>query len=164
MKTINRLLIIGLMTSSYALSNPTLPKIPSNALGVIQVEHVKIGSLVMLKGMKGTARYITYDGQGTLCEVSPIEFLAGGFSGDTIGIENTEDIVMSVYSTSVAEHLMNHKEVTSEDYQVALMHTPDSDVVLESGLTLNEGFILHPRSFWSSWWHFDERPLRCTPI
>lgn len=160
----NTLIISSLFTGAVALaSEPVMPDIEEGALGVLLISNVRIGNLVLLKGKKGEGRYLTRDEHGALCVAGPVKFIAGGFTGHTVGVQTGPEISIDVYSETVSTQLLAQKEIVSDDYHITLEPTPDADLVLSEGLSLEEGFILHPRPLWSSWLRFSAQSLNCTP-
>lgn len=151
------------VSNAKAVERPLF--IPEGAFGVVQISDLIVGTLTLLKGIKGEGRYLTHNAQGDLCEVSPVRFLAGGFNGRTIGVEHgAEDIVIQVYSEEISERLMQAREVNSVDFPAARVHSSQAGWVVTAGLETMEAFILHPQPIWASWWRYQETQLPCRPI
>lgn len=160
---------IILLWCSIYLSNAKAAErflfIPDGALGVLQISDLVVGTLPLLKGIKGDGRYLTYNNQGQLCEVYPIPFLAGGFNGRNIGVEHgAKEVVIEVYSKNASERLKQANEVTSIDFRTERIRTNLSELVVTSGLAKMEAFILHPQRIWSSWWQYKKTELPCRPV
>lgn len=156
---IQRLLcLISLIVTGPASLASDLPSIiPQGAFGVLYITDVAVGTLPLLKGVKGKGRYLTTNEQGAPCEIEPVQFLAGSFGGRSIAVdEHSDDIVIEVYSAEISERLKHLQEVTSVEYS--------KDLQVKSGLDTTDAFIIQPKPFWSSWWRYSKQNLLCRPI
>lgn len=154
-------LVLSLPISANSVAG--LPAIPVGAVGVVEINQVQEGNLVYLKGMKGEGRYITRNQAGELCEIAPVPFLAGGFNGRDVSLLQRGPILLSVYSKAIDEQLRFGKEVTSQDARIGL-DDGEADMVIASGLSLDDHFILNPRPVWSSWWRLSLVRKDCEPL
>jgi hypothetical protein len=138
-----------------------------NIKAVVYIESPKVGTLLQLRGIAGKgvliAKKDNRQEEQTACVSSPIRFAAGDFGGDSIGIQSVESIQLLIYSNKVAEKLIAGDEVVSEHYVItdqndALL----GDIKIESGLTLNYGFVLNPGEWsWSSVFGLDHEKVDC---
>lgn len=140
--------------------------------GVVLIESPKMGSLLYLRGIAGkgaltfkaSASNVSRERLGKhQCMSTPIRFAAGDFSGSSIGINNVESIRLLIYSDEIMDKLMSGDEVVSKDYLVTdQKENSHGDVKIESGLTLNYGFVLNPGEWsWSSLFGLDQEKVNC---
>ncbi|QUX94195.1 hypothetical protein C0J08_01720 [Marinomonas sp. CT5] len=167
---------ILLLLSLAACSNDTKSSVNGNLewtdgiKAVVYIESPKVGTLLNLRGIAGKGVIIVKNdkqsaGQ-TACLSSPIRLAAGDFGGASIGIQAAEPIRLYIYSNKVKSELMSGNEVVSEDY-VITDHSDAKlgDIKIESGLTLNYGFVLNPGEWsWSSVFGLDQESVLCEEL
>jgi hypothetical protein len=140
--------------------------------GVVLIESPQMGSLLYLRGIagKGTLTFIDSMSNTTnerqskrQCVSAPIRFAAGDFSGSSIGIHSVESIRLLIYSDEIMDKLMSGDEVVSKDYLVTdPKENSHGDIKIESGLTLNYGFVLNPGEWsWSSLFGENQEQVDC---
>ncbi|SBS29629.1 hypothetical protein MAQ5080_01453 [Marinomonas aquimarina] len=159
--------LIATVCALFATHSPASPlaAIPADAQGIVLIRFVKSGHLPFLHGLKGEGVYLTRNAQGRLCQVAPVPLIAGGFNGQTIGFGASQPIELVIYQAELSQRLQAGRKVISTDYDVSDRHmTQHGDIQIRSGLTLAEGFILHPRKAWSSWFGFAPAQLECEPV
>lgn len=158
----NRVLtyLISVFIGALSLGAPAT-SLPDEALGVVYITSVKTGSLPFLHGIKGEGNYLTTNEQGELCRVEPVILVAGGFNGERIGFGQGDPITLTIYNPTVSTRLKQGKKTVSTDYNVSVDPTAHQDIYIEQGLTLTEGFVLHPRKAWSSWFGFQPSQPDC---
>lgn len=160
--------LIGIIVSLITTQSPTVAAqttIPEGAQGIVSISFVKAGHLPFLHGLKGEGVYLTHDEQGHLCQVSPVPLIAGGFNSQAIGFGAGQPIELVIYNPALSQRLQNGSKVISADYDVSITEmAAHGDIEIRSGLTLEEGFILHPRKAWSSWFGFAPPRLECVPV
>ena len=124
--------------------------LPDQAYGVIYVESPKSGNLFQLHGTVGKGVAVLRERNQTRCFVKTIKIAAGGFDGKGISINKSEPIRLIVYSENLAETLLSGEEVVSDTITVKnrLMLSDPGDILIESGLGEEQGFVLNP-SEWS---------------
>lgn len=140
-------------------------ELPKGAYGILIVEQVTKGALPFLQGIKGNGTYLTRNQDNQWCKIESVPFLAGGFTGRGIGIEQGQTIQMTIYNSQLSDRLKQGLKVISADYQVSSAEAlPPEDIQINQGLSLEEGFIFHPRKAWSNW--FSEPPIQpvCQPL
>ena len=134
---------------------------------VVYIESPKVGTLMSLRGIAGKGELIvkrnTAQTDNYRCVSAPIRFAAGDFGGDSIGIQSIEPIRLFIYSDKVVEKLIGGDEVVSEDYVITDQSDAKlGDIKIESGLTLNYGFVLNPGEWsWSSVFGLDHEDIGC---
>ncbi|WP_432452349.1 hypothetical protein ACRRS0_15125 [Agarivorans sp. QJM3NY_29] len=139
-----------------------LPSIPAGAQGVVYVENASEGQLLYLHGISGKGIYVAKGEPGEVCVIPSFPVIAGGFDGQGIEIAKAKPIRLVVYSKAVSERLKAGEQVVSEDWVLSLPNSAvRGDIGIESGLSLQQGFILHPRKFWSSWFSSRWRQASC---
>lgn len=160
--------LIALILSLFITQKPTLAAplgIPEGAQGIVSIRFVKSGNLPFLHGLKGNGVYLTRDKQGNVCQVSPIPLIAGGFNSQEISFGAGQPIELVIYSLELSKRLQEGRKIISVDYDVSTTDmTQHGDIEIRSGLTLEEGFILHPRKAWSSWFGFAPPQLKCVLV
>lgn len=158
----NRVLtyLISVFIGALSLGAPAT-SLPDEALGVVYITSVKTGSLPFLHGIKGEGNYLTTNEQGELCRVEPVILVAGGFNGEHIRFGQGDPITLTIYNPTVSTRLKQGKKTVSADYNVSVNSTAHQDIYIEQGLTLAEGFVLHPRKAWSSWFGFQPSQPNC---
>lgn len=152
---------------SLLLQSPTVvaQTIPNGALGVVSIDFVKVGHLPFLYGLKGEGRYLTYGKEGELCQVAHVPLVAGSFNSQEIGFGAGGAIELVIYNAELSERLKTGQKAVSAHYNVSIPSMmQQGDIEIVSGLTLAEGFVLHPRKAWSSWFGYHPKPLTCEPV
>lgn len=155
------------LLSLFSTSSPAaaIDAIPQEAEGIVLINFVKSGHLPFLHGLKGEGVYLTRNPQGELCQVAPIPLIAGGFNSQTVSFGAGQPIELIVYNSELSQRLQLGGKVISADYDVSIATMEQhGDIMIRSGLTLEEGFILHPRKAWSSWFGFAPPQLECVPL
>lgn len=160
-------LILALIGTLLSITSPaaSVQDIPTGAQGVVYINSVKFGNLPFLHGIKGNGLYLTTNNKGAACIIEPVVLVAGGFNSNQFSFGQGQPIVLTIYSEEVSDRLKQGKKTASIDYDVSgPMENNHQDISIVSGLTLEEGFILHPRKAWSSWFGFKPTSLACQPI
>ena len=156
---------LALIFALPALNAATLVEeitIPNDAYGVVVIEKPEAGALPFLFGLKGKGRYVTRNKEGELCEIAPVPLIAGGFSGRGIERYTEETIRIAIYDPQISMRLMEGKKIVSGHYTRNPSQTEnDVDIEVLTGLDRAEGFVLHPRRRWLSWFNSDSRELSC---
>ncbi|WP_067094641.1 hypothetical protein [Marinomonas atlantica] len=153
-------LLISVVIGALSL-RASATSLPDEALGVVYITSVKTGSLPFLHGIKGEGSYLTTNEQGELCHVEPVILVAGGFNSERIGFGQGDPITLTIYNPTVSTRLKQGKKTVSADYNVSVNPAAHQDIYIEQGLTLTEGFVLHPRKAWSSWFGFQATQPSC---
>ena len=150
----------------HAAPQDALPHaLPNDAQGLLILDQMTTGSLPFLHGMAGEGRYITLNTAGQLCEITSVRFIAGGLTGQTIGIHPSSTIELIVYDQALSDRIKQGIKSISSDFNVS--HTPQEptgDIHIIGDLSLMDGFIIHPRKAWSSWFGFQPTDRQCTPL
>lgn len=164
--------LISLLITSWlvwlapSIKAAELPDIPKGALGIVYIPHPETGSLPFLYGLKGKGRYITRNTQGQLCAIAPLPFVAGSLGGShAFGVHPGQSVVLAIYDKTLHQRLLEGKKSISARYWVTLNDDTDKgDIRIESGLTLQEGFVLFAQKFWSNWFGFHRPTYHCQSI
>lgn len=138
-------------------------QLPEDALGLVIIDQVTEGSLPFLHGVTGEGHYLTRNEQGELCQISPVRFLAGSLSGQSISVqESANSVELAVYSSALSERLKQGKKSVSAEFDVTTAQQSRlGDIKVLKGLKRVDGFILHPRKAWSSWFGFLPKHYTC---
>jgi hypothetical protein len=131
--------------------------------GMVLIESPKVGALLQLRGMVGKGRLIVRTDDFQTCVSVPIRLAAGYFGGLNLGIEEIEQIQLVIYSDEIIKELISGEEVISENYRVTDQSEEKlGDIQINSGLTLDYGFVLNPGEWsWSSLFGQDQIKVEC---
>ena len=137
--------------------------IPSGSWGVVRLRNARQGKLLHLRGIAGEGHLILRSKEDGVCEILPVEFVAGDFGGNTIGFQSTGLISLAIQNRSIAKRLRRGKDVSSDDYFVSeQLHDPLADIVLLEGLEESYGFIIDPgHSFLDNLFGVRARKVTC---
>ena len=130
---------------SFAVRTETGDTIPAGALGTILIQSPREAALLHLRGMAGHGKAILRASNGSGCLVLPLRFVAGDFGGTSISTRSAEPIHMVVRSTRVANALKDGQDIVSDSYRIShLPDDPKADLIVQSGLGNDFGFVLNP--------------------
>ena len=162
------LLLSGCENSGDALKLTTSKELlsPNHVKGIVIIESPKIGSLLHLRGIAGNGELFTRTEDKGECGSMPIKFVAGDFGGSSIGIDTREPIRLTIYSDDIIKMLTQGDKVVSKHYDItSLQDHNHGDIKIESGLTLNYGFVLRENlSRWSSKFGAEKGEISCEPL
>jgi hypothetical protein len=119
--------------------------IPMGARGVVYVETPRQASLFNLRGAAGRGVILIRDAENEGCLLIAVRLVAGDFGGDSIQTKTAAPIRLALRSERVVEVLARGDDVVSDMFQVtAEQDDPQADILILSGLTGTEGFVLNP--------------------
>jgi hypothetical protein len=119
--------------------------IPMGARGVVYVETPRQASLFNLRGAAGRGVILIRDAENEGCLLIAVRLVASDFGGDSIQTKTAAPIRLALRSERVVEVLARGDDVVSDMFQVtAEQDDPQADILILSGLTGTEGFVLNP--------------------
>lgn len=118
--------------------------IPAGAFGFVSVARPREVTLLQLRGLAGSGQVVLRTDEPGVCLTLPIRFVAGDFDSDTIKGRRAEPIHVVLKSREVARALARGRDVVSDDYTVSNHSRSGTDIVLQSGLDENFGFVINP--------------------
>lgn len=118
--------------------------IPAGAFGFLLIERPREVSLLALRGIAGHGKAILRTDEPGMCLTIPIRFVAGDFRGDTIDGHLADPIHFVIRSREVARSLAKGRDVVSDMYSVSDRMDPEADILLQSGMDEDFGFVINP--------------------
>ena len=132
---------------SAAVQTEAGQQIPAGAHGVAYIDAPRVATLLQLRGVTGSGIVILKSDDGHDCLTAPIRFVAGDFGGDGISASATSPIRLILQSQRVASALAAGDDVVSDMYRITtLPDDPEADIIIQSGLSESNGFVLNPGS------------------
>jgi hypothetical protein len=120
--------------------------IPAGAFGFLLIERPREVTLLALRGIAGRGKAILRTDEPGMCLTIPVRFVAGDFGGDTINGHLAAPIHFVIKSREVARSLAKGRDVVSDMYNVSDQMDPEADILLQSGLDEQFGFVINPGS------------------
>ena len=119
--------------------------IPVGARGVAYVNSLRRAALFNLRGAAGRGVIVIRDDGTEGCLLIAVRLVAGDIGGDSIRTKTAEPVRLALRSERVVEALARGDDVVSDMFRVtAEQDDPEADIVILSGLTGTEGFVLNP--------------------
>lgn len=132
---------------SAAVQTESGQQIPAGAYGVAYIDAPRVATLLQLRGVTGSGTVILKSDDSHDCLTVPIRFVAGDFGGEGISASATHPIRLILRSPRVAGALAVGDDVVSDMYRIsAQLDDPEADIIIQSGLSENHGFVLNPGS------------------
>ncbi|MDB4838191.1 hypothetical protein OAH87_07000 [Marinomonas sp.] len=133
----------------------------SDVKAVVTIESPKVGNLLQLRGIAGKGELVTKTED--VCLASSIKLAAGSFNGHSVGIHTGSPIKLSIYSEQVTKRLSEGDEILSDEYRITDQNDTElGDIKIESGLTLDDDFVLNPGEWsWGSVFSTGNKIMEC---
>jgi hypothetical protein len=131
--------------TSMAIQTETGQKIPAGAYGIVQIQTPRVANLLQLRGVTGRGTAVIRSDNSQDCLSLRLRFVAGDFGGNGVSTHKAHPIRLILQSTRVSNALARGEDVVSDMYTISSqMNDPDSDIIIESGLSESHGFVLNP--------------------
>ena len=131
--------------TSIAVQTEAGQQIPAGAYGVVQVQTPRVASLLQLRGVMGHGIAVIRSDDNQDCQSLQLRFVAGDFGGDGVSTQVAQPIRLILQSARVSKALARGEDVVSDMYAISSqMKDTDTDIIIESGLSENHGFVLNP--------------------
>lgn len=131
--------------TSIAVQTETGQKIPAGAYGVVQIKTPRVANLLQLRGVMGRGIATIRSDDNQDCQSLQLRFVAGDFGGDSVSTHTGQPIRLILQSARVSDALARGEDIVSDMYAISSqLNDPDADIIIESGLSENHGFVLNP--------------------
>lgn len=153
-----------LVAPANTIGAEAAPASDQDSLALITIPNPKEASLIQLRGYSGAGTVLfKIDG---LCHSMPVRLIAGDFSGHRIGIGQHGPIRLSITHPEIVRALYDGQNLVSEDFKVlAGMDDEPADIVIDSGLSAETGFVVNPgRNFLADLFGARPSPIPCPTL
>jgi len=131
--------------TSIAVQTETGQKIPAGAYGVVQIQTPRVANLLQLRGVMGRGIATIRSDDNQDCQSLQLRFVAGDFGGDSVSTHAGQPIRLILQSARVSDALARGEDIVSDMYAISSqLNDRDADIIIESGLSENHGFVLNP--------------------
>lgn len=149
-------LLTGLVTRGKAdniaaiLEDEDLAPFIDSASAVIYAPSMTQGALFQLRGAVGSGWFTRKNENNYWCDVADIRLLTGDFGGDTVGVSQTEPVVLIALNSIIAKRLSRGQDIMSEDYilrdieQVLASGVDEVDFLVVGSGGIKGNYILNP--------------------
>lgn len=113
-------------------------------VAVVVVPTPRSATLLQLRGISGRGKaHFRIDGK---CYSMSVRFVAGDFGGDSISVNDLGPIQLRVVGAATIDALFRGQEVVSDMVEVGPAGSPDTDIIIDTGLFADTGFVINPGS------------------
>lgn len=131
--------------TSIAVQTEAGQQIPAGAYGVVHIQTPRVANLLQLRGVMGRGIAIIRSDDKQDCQSLQLRFVAGDFGGDSVSTHAAQPIRLILQSARVSNALERGEDIVSDMYVISSQKNDlDADIIIESGLSENHGFVLNP--------------------
>ena len=158
-------ILAGMLAPSVLPATQTTPEVTSRVLGLVEIEAVRMGALLQLRGLVGRGHAILRVGERDLCVMIPLRFAAGGFDGERIGISIGGPVRLALEDASLICQMATGEVVISDHFDVTGNPTRATDIRILSGFEESYGFVINPGlNIWAELFGPSCVAASCTPL
>jgi hypothetical protein len=162
--TCTGLIAVNLATlSGAAWADPAMTS-ERDSLAVITIPNPREASLLQLRGYVGAGTaLLRIEGQ---CHSMPVRFVAGDFGGSRVSTVQSGPIRLRITRAKTVQLLYDGTDLVSEDHGVVVGTAEQTaDIVIESGLSAETGFVINPgQSVLADLFGVKPTPVPCSNI